>query len=314
MEQFDIPITIIFFIRADTLKRVFERVKQIKPKELFLIQDGPRDDTDIPKIEECRKIVEDIDWKCNVHKNYSAVNLGCGKRPYTGISWTFEHVDESIILEDDCLPNLSFFTFCKQMLEKYKDDERVMIISGTNHLIEYKKSNNESYFFSKSLAIWGWATWKRAWDKYDYTIKRFENKDILDNLKDEIKIKNAYKDITKACKNTELYLSQNLKLSWWDYQWHFCLYINSGLGIVPKYNLISNIGFGNDSTHFNKLKNKKYRFENMQTKELESNLIHPNYIMCDWNYDRKVYNIICPHANIFKRVIFKILRVLKIKK
>ena len=123
-------VAIIFFNRPNTLKRVFEAVCKAKPKNLFLVQDGSRGEEDEEKIKKCREIVEKIDWDCNVYKNYSDVNLGCGKRPQTGISWVFEHVERAIILEDDCVPQNSFFHFCDELLEKYADDKRVLMISA----------------------------------------------------------------------------------------------------------------------------------------------------------------------------------------
>lgn len=306
----NLAVALIFFNRPETLTKVFERVKEVKPSKLFLIQDGAREgnENDVIKINKCREIVGEINWNCEIFRNYSEINLGCGLRPSSGISWVFQHVESAIILEDDCIPDLSFFRFCHEMLERYKDDERVMMVSGTNHLGEYSV-NNYSYLYSKATAIWGWATWKRSWDKYDYFIQHWNNDEIKRLLKSGIIPRYEFKIKRRAWNQTFKKLSSNERISWWDYQWNFCVYINSGLGIVPKQNLISNIGFGLDSTHFKNQK-EKHRLEAMRTKPIQFPLIHPPFVMCDHTYDNLVFKIISPPVSILVRIALKIFRVL----
>lgn len=286
MGQFEVSIALIFFIRPNTLEKVFERIKAIKPKKLFLIQDGPRLDhpDDIEKILECRKIVENIDWDCDILKNYSETNLGCGLRPSTGITWVFENTDKAIILEDDCVPDLSFFDFCKQMLEKYENDERIILISGMNLLESYE--TEYSYIFSKCCTIGAWATWKRVWDLYDFQIKKIDDKSLQKKLKNEIVFENAYRNKLNAWKMTRERIINNETITWWDYQLHFLLYTNSGLGIVPNKNTIENIGYGEGATH---VSDKKATHFNIKSYTLDGCLIHPNNIICEWDFDEELY-------------------------
>ena len=137
---------------------------------MILAQDGPRNSSDIAGVEACRKIVENIDWDCNVIKNYSEVNLGCGMRPKSAIDFAFKQFEQIIILEDDCIPASTFFPYCEELLEKYKDDDRIAYISGLNHF-ETWDCGNYDYFFSRAAAIWGWATWRKKWCRfYDYHV------------------------------------------------------------------------------------------------------------------------------------------------
>ena len=172
----DVSIALIFFARSDTLKYTFESVKKIKPSKLYLIQDGPRDNkpNDITGIVKCRFIVEDVDWECEIFKNYAEKNLGCGHRVETGINWVFQHEESALILEDDCVVEPSFALFAKELLEKYKDDKRVSMISALNHF-ESWETYGYDYFFAHTGAIAAWATWKRAWEGFDYNISDFKN-------------------------------------------------------------------------------------------------------------------------------------------
>jgi len=144
--MFDIPILFIIFKRPDTTSVVFEQIKKIKPKKLYIASDGPRNESDIEKCLQTKKIVENIDWPCEIKRNYSEKNLGCGRRVSSAIDWIFEKEEQAIILEDDCLPNKDFFLYCKQMLETYKGNEKIMMISGTNYLQQWKDKDVD-YFF-----------------------------------------------------------------------------------------------------------------------------------------------------------------------
>lgn len=282
-------VTLIFFNRPDTLRQVFEQVRLAQPPALFLVQDGAREgnEEDTIKIAECRKIVENVDWECKVHTNYSDVNLGCGARPQSGISWVLSQVERTIILEDDCVPDQTFFAYCDEMLERYKDDERVCYISGLNHFEEWDFGGS-SYGFTKGGAIWGWATWRRAWAKYDYSVSGINDPYV------EKKIKAAmYGDDARIAlwKRTNGLVKQSAKLSYWDVQWGFVKYSQNQLVIVPKYNLISNIGIGADSTHasgVSSVHRKYHDYNNMPVKALEFPLVHPSHMLCDTEYDRLI--------------------------
>lgn len=274
------PVALIIFKRQDTTRRVFEAIRQAKPTKLFVIADGPR--TDRPdEAEKCaatRAIIEQVDWDCEVLKNYSEVNLGCGLRPATGITWVFEQVEEAIILEDDCLPHPTFFRFCEELLEKYREDTRIMHISGNNFQFGRNRSNY-SYYFSRYPHIWGWASWRRAWKNYDFEMKRFpeiiQKNWLNDILKDERYVqywKQIFQDNYKVAKK-----------STWDYQWTFACWIQSGLSILPKVNLVSNIGFGSDATHTKKQNNK---LASMSLEAMEFPLNHPDFIIQDVEADK----------------------------
>ncbi|WP_214798867.1 hypothetical protein [Exiguobacterium sp. s50] len=312
----DVAVALIFFVRPDTLEQVFNKIREARPSKLFLIQDGARDNNinDEKLIQECRNIVSNVDWECEVYRNYSDINLGCGERPHTGISWVFEHVDKAIILEDDCVPAESFFEFCKIMLDKYETDNRIGIISGLNHFSEYDFGNN-SYGFVKSGSIWGWATWKDRWQEYDFTMQKFNNEYLKKSLIDDITPQFAARKRVNTWKNAYNDIKNDRKVSYWDYQWGFVRHLNSWLSIVPKYNQITNIGIGLGSTHSGNnielLPNKTRGFFFKDTKLLEFPLVDPNFVIADRNYDKRYYSIIYP--NFMLKTINRIKRIIKIQ-
>lgn len=278
-------VALIFFARPSTLSRVFEVIRVVKPKKLFLIQDGPRNNNDLEKMLECRAIVENVDWDCDIYKNYSEINLGCGLRPYTGITWVFEHVDKAIILEDDCVPNPSFFNYCDTLLAMYEKDERISYISGLNHFEKWD-FGGFSYGFVKNGAIWGWATWKRSWARYDYSVELINNP-YLKRLLEANMIN--YREKIKVWENTNHLLKNKTNLNYWDIQWGFVKHSQNQLVIVPEVNLISNIGVGSESTHAknDNKKHKKYSdFNNMPTYSINNELVHPPFVLCDTYYDK----------------------------
>ena len=235
------PILFIIFNRPDVTRVVFEEIRKLKPESLFIAADGPRDnkESDIQKCNETRQIVSEIDWKCSVEKKFSDVNLGCGAGPYSAIDWFFSYVDKGIILEDDCLPSYDFFYFCREMLERYKDNDRIMHISGNN--FQYgRKRGNASYYFSTIPHSWGWATWKSAWNNY-----RFDS------------------------------ISEEQRKQIWDLQWWHTLGRHNGLAIAPNVNLVSNIGVGEDATH---TKNNE-DYMNLSREAINWPLKHPSKII-----------------------------------
>lgn len=307
----NLSIAIIFFNRPNHLEKVFSMVKKTQPDKLFLIQDGPRDNNDLNKIDECREIVEKIEWECEVHRNYSNVNLGCGKRPSTGITWAFNYTESLIILEDDCLPDESFFKYCEEMLNKYKDDLRIGLIAGTNPFGTYDFGGYD-YGFVKSGGIWGWATWKNRWEKYDYFAKSIKNEYLKKCLENDVSIKKSQSIKRIKLWDKAFYESNNYeKISYWDYQWGLARHINSFLTIVPRVNLIKNIGCDNLATHENDTrflpKNIKKMMFN-ETFELEV-LKHPDFVVVDRFYDYKYYEIINP--TFIRKCINKMIKFLK---
>ena len=170
------PVVLIIFNRPKLTEVVFQAIREAKPPKLFLVADGPRPNRpdDIPRCAAARKVVEKVDWDCEVLRNYADENMGCGCRPASGITWVFSQVEEAIILEDDCVPSPSFFPFCQELLDRYRTDERVMHIGGMNWQSGHRRSPF-SYFFSKYPQCWGWATWRRAWAHYDFTMRYWRN-------------------------------------------------------------------------------------------------------------------------------------------
>jgi hypothetical protein len=242
------PVAFIIFNRPDTTKRVFEAIRQAKPPKLLVIADGPRADRpgEAEKCAAARAIIEGVDWECEVLTNYSGVNLGCKIRVSSGLDWVFSEVEEAIILEDDCLPDLTFFQFCEDMLVRYREDTRVMSIAGTN--IQGNFSLYFSYFFSRFALMWGWATWRRCWKLYDYRMLDWPS------LK---KTKWLYsvgvgKKIFQWYWNTIFDRVYSGEINSWAYRWIYTCWREHGLTIIPSINLVKNIGYGDDATHTTK--------------------------------------------------------------
>ena len=295
------PVAFLIFNRPEKTQRVFEAIRKAKPRKLLVVADGSRPDKpgEAERCAETRAIIDRVDWECKVIKNYSDVNLGCGRRVSTGITWVFEQVEEAIILEDDCLPNQSFFQFCEQMLEKYREDERIMKISGTNLLGEWK-SNSQSYSFSYYGGIWGWASWKRAWKYYDYEIKLWSKDEVRERIRDVLGSEEQFKAREEILWKA---YHENKKYNWWDYQWDFARWCQSGLSIVPSVNLVTNIGFGEDATY---TKNKRSSFANRPSRELKFPIEFKEFTVVDREYDKKLYEKVFKKENLVKKIKRKI--------
>ena len=296
----DLPVALIFFARPDLLRQTFSAIKQNKPKQLFLIQDGPRNDKpdDIIKIQKCRDIVEHIDWECEVYRNYSDVNLGCGKRVSTGVTWAFTYVDRLAIIEDDCVPSKGFFPFCSELLELYKDDLRIHMICGMNNLGIYEETPYD-YFFSESGSIWGWATWKRVWDKVDFNLEVISDTYACKLLEAKYGKKLLADSVSMRKK-----INSNILISSWSLQKGISAYLYSGLNIVPKSNLITNIGLGAEGTNsvssIKMIHRGLRRIYFMPTYTVTLPLKHPFYVISDVIYTRKI-NKVMGSSNLFLR-------------
>ncbi|MEQ8970053.1 MAG: glycosyltransferase family 2 protein [Coleofasciculus sp. C1-SOL-03] len=240
------PVVFIIFKRPDTTEKVFEVIRQVQPPKLLVIADGPRADQpgEAEKCAATRAIIDQVDWNCEVLKNYADVNMGLKSRVSTGLDWVFSLVEDAIILEDDCSPDPSFFRFCEELLEKYRYDQRVWMICGSNLLGEYK-SHLQSYCFSYHSHCWGWATWKRAWQHYDVNMKLWSNPEIQSRIRDVVGNEQQY-DTYK--KQFDRVFSGELNTSW-ALPW-LCLRLSqSALSIIPAINLISNIGFNPEGSN-----------------------------------------------------------------
>ena len=305
----NIPILFIVFNRPDTTQKVFEQIAKAKPNKLYIVADGPRD-THIKDIEDCnevKKIINNVDWDCTVLKLFHTNNIGCGMSPISGINWFFENEEMGIILEDDCLPDLSFFYFCEELLLKYKNDERIMMISGNNFQNGIKRGNS-SYYFSKQTTTWGWATWKRAWKLFDMNLSSFND------FKENNIIANIFfnKSMEKYWLNIFQLVYDKKILFVWDYQWLYSVITNNGLCINPNVNLITNIGFDENATH---TKDKYSRMSNLPSFSING-ISHPKFILASKEADEYFFEKYCLPLKIalmvrLKTIIKKILVRLK---
>lgn len=237
-------VTYIIFNRPDAVRESFERIREAKPEKLYVVSDAakPGDEASAEKVKQCREYVEThIEWDCEFHKVYAEENMGCRDRVASGISEVLSHEDDTIILEDDILPAPEFFPYCMELLERYRYNPKVMMISGCNLLKEAPIST--PYTFSCFASIWGWATWARAWEHYDVKVADWPEvresgklKRVMSGFPYEV-FKREIESVYTGAKDT------------WDIQWDYCRDVNRGLGIVPRENMISNIGFGSDATH-----------------------------------------------------------------
>lgn len=239
------PVALLVFNRPEETFRVFSAIREARPEQLLVIADGPRSNRpDEPTLcAEVRRIVGQVDWPCQVLSNYSDVNLGCRVRVSSGIDWVFSQVEEAIILEDDCLPDPTFFRFCQEMIDLYRHDERVMMISGANLLGEWK-SSVQSYHFSNNGGIWGWASWRRAWRYYDVDMSQWWVPASRLKVSDALGGGKHY--LTRAI---DFDRAATGNVDTWDYQWSFTQLLQSGVAAVSSVNLISNIGFAANATH-----------------------------------------------------------------
>lgn len=295
------PVLFIIFNRPELTQRVFSRIREARPKQLFVAADGPRSDKpeDIEKCRITRSLIQ-IDWDCELNTLYSDKNLGCGVGPVTGINWFFENVHQGIILEDDCLPSLSFFSFCGELLDYYNDNIDVMAISGTNILSEL--DSEYSFIYSYYGGNWGWATWRRAWVLYDYEMKNWKCSEVQSNILNILSDKKQFKAIKKIFDKMPTHDA-------WDYQWFFTRLSNKGLSIVPVKNLISNIGYGKDATH---TKDENSYLLNLPVFELEFPLKYNYNVKANNEFDylnAKKYGF---YSGIISRLKLKLLAVWRI--
>lgn len=290
----DVPVAIIFFNRPEPLKHVFEAVRKARPSKLFLIQDGCRANNakDAEAIEKCKEVIQNIDWECEVYRNYSDVNLGCGMRMYSGITWAFETVDRLIILEDDCVPSDEFFRYCDELLEKYKDDFRIKSVTGMNNIGVHEQTPY-SYFFSTVGSCCGWATWKRSWEQVEYDMPFMEDEDALRLISKSIRPKGYIRRMQISGKKTYGAYKKGGKLSAWTFQYAMSRYLNYQLFIVPKYNMITNIGIGDDATHgassVKMLPRGLRELFFMKSYPIEFPLKHPKYVIDDTDFAQKLW-------------------------
>lgn len=240
-----IPVAYIIFNRPRHTRETFASIRAQRPKRLFVIADGPRLDhpTDADRCREVREIVEAIDWPCDVHRNYADVNMGCKRRVISGLDWVFSKVECAIVLEDDCHPHPDFYGYCDALLKRYKDDDRVMVVTGCNFQDGIRRGT-ASYYFSKYNHVWGWATWRRSWQKNDPTLSFWpewkRSRLWRDHTPDSIE-RRYWTNIFNR-----MYCNE---IDTWDYSWTASVWYYNGLTATPNVNLVTNIGNGPEGAH-----------------------------------------------------------------
>ena len=240
----DIPVLILFFNRPQQLGQVFAEVRKARPSRLFLYQDGPRNEADMPGILACREVVAQVDWECQVETLFQERNYGCDPSEYISQKWAFSHVDKCVVLEDDDVPSVSFFSFCKEMLERYEQDERITMISGFN--VEEQTTDAEGdYFFTTNFSIWGWASWRRVIDQWDEHYTWLDNPVAVHQLEELIRERGYRDDFLPMCRKHCEQGKAFYETIFWAH-----LLLSGGLAIVPCKNMINNLGATADSTHF----------------------------------------------------------------
>ena len=310
--EIDVPVLCIFFARPIQFAKSFEQVRKARPKVLLLWQDGPRDgrEDDWENIKKCRDIAANIDWECEVHKNYHDKNMGCDPSTFYSHKWAFSLVDKCIILEDDLIASQSFFSFCKVLLDKYENDYRVDRICGTNPLGVYEDVTSD-YFFTKRGHSWGWATWKRVADSWDSNYEFLNHEYYLKQLIEHGIEKKQQTSWLDKCK-----IHQQEKVPYWEFIVGARTLLHSGLVIFPKKNLITNIGIGENSAHTNSdlkdLPLSVQRKFNTKAYEIDFPLKSPLYFIDDIKFQNKCNEIahqkgfVEKNKRLFKRIITKL--------
>ena len=295
------PILLLVFNRPDETTQVFEAIRAAQPTELYVASDGARSEKEGEQaiVDAVRQIVTNVDWLCEVKTLFREVNLGCKEAVNSGITWFFENVEAGIIFEDDTVPDLSFFPYCEELLIKYADDARIGMISGNNHLPEYTL-NDSSYLFSKFKWIWGWATWRRAWANQDLELKFRRSPQAM----------SIVQNMGYQARSERLWLTNIRKLevksvNTWDYQWFLSMGAQNQLSIIPRHNLVANVGFGvAGATHCAGDAPVRYT----ETQSLDMPLEHPKYVLPDFEHERFYEYFIIDDGRGYGRFVPKVIK------
>ena len=275
----DTPVAFLIWNRPALTATVFEAIAGARPRKLLVVADGPRTAEEAMLCQQARAIVDRVDWECEVVTNFADENMGCKQRVSSGLDWVFSLVEEAIVLEDDCLPHPDFFPFCQELLRQYRDDERIMMISGDNFL-PGQMNIEESYVLSRYFAVWGWASWRRAWKKYDLSMTGWET------VKAQKQLNALYSQgYARAHLSAMFDAAQQNEIDTWDIQWFYSCLFQHGLSVVPKGNLVSNIGVvGAHSSAAGH--NHNLPVFPMDTRALR----HPGHVFPDERYDSAFFH------------------------
>ncbi len=282
---YDVPIAFCIYNRPGMARQVLKAIREQRPRKLFVIADGPKadDELDELRVQETLRSLELIDWDCDVMLGDSLVNLGCRNRIASGLTWAFEQTEQLVILEDDCLPTAAFFGYCRDLLDRYADEERVMMISGDRFYPSTEADT--SYYFSRWTHIWGWASWRRAWQKFDVDINSWP----MNENQTKLRASSSPREYTAWRSVFERVYRQELDT--WDFSWQHACWLNNGLVAIPPRNLVTNIGFGATATH---TQDSNSRWANLPAFDF-CNYSHPacvqrDVVADDWAYQ----NIFAP--------------------
>lgn len=274
------PVLLMGYNRPRHLERVLARVRESRTPTLFLSVDGPRADRkdDVALTEASRGVAGRVDWPCELHTRFASENHGCKRSVETALDWFFAHVDAGIVLEDDCLPDASFFAFCTELLERLRDDEHTMMIAGHNQVGRIERDT--SYVFSRATPIWGWATWRRAWGRYDAALERWDVREIRRAIASRM----SEEEFRLAAERFEAVRRRGYDT--WDFGWELTVRSHDCLSAIPVVNLVENIGFGSGATHTT----RPWRHERVaRAGRLPRPLVHPRVVRPDEEHDRLLF-------------------------
>ncbi|MBQ7420061.1 MAG: hemolysin activation protein [Prevotella sp.] len=286
----DVAVLLIFFTRQETLRRTFEAIRKARPSHLYLYQDGPRNEEEAKKIEAAKLIVADdqIDWECEVQRNYHTENSGAWASNYQAQRWAFSLYDKCIVIEDDSTPAVSFIRFCKEMLDRYEHDERITMIAGYNH--EEKTEAPYDYLFTSVFSIWGWASWRRVVSQWDDHYQVVDNDFDMRQLENIVKARGDRQEMIKKLRKHKEAGDPIYETVYWSYNM-----LHSGLTIVPTRNMIQNTAVSEESAHYQSamktLPKRMQRMLTMPSYEVTFPLRHPHYVIEDVAYKQRIYRI-----------------------
>ena len=310
--SFNIPVA-IFILKRDKAVHVINRIKQVKPQKLYILADQGRNEQEKLLAEECRRKVEAaIDWDCEVIKNYAKENRGVYENIGEGAKWVLRQEKWAIFLEDDNVPEVSFFQFCKEMLERYENDTRVLWVCGTNYIGDYKPESNDSYVFTRHMLPCGWASWSHKFERfYDGKLELCNDPVTMERVKDVYVNKSVYNHYKKCWLSEYARIKRGEKPISWDYQMDFSIKAHNLFGICPCKNQIQNIGVDEHSEHGGKSLSSVMtrRFCGMSSYPIDFPLKHPSTLLVDPVFEKKIGKIILPPlAGRIKAVIYRTLK------
>lgn len=279
------PVAFIIFNRPEETRRVFQTIAAVRPPRLLVVADGPRSAEEAARCEATRAVIQEVDWDCEVLTNFADKNLGCRTRVSSGLDWVFQQCEEVIVVEDDCLPHPTFFPYCEELLARFREDERVGMICGSNFDAARKTTDN-SYFFNLNVTAWGWASWRRVWQHYDVEMKLWHELRETDWLEQLL-----VNPVAVRYWRETFDFTASGQADTWDYQFFFTWWARNALAAIPRENLVSNIGFGTSSTH---TRDTLPTMANLPVKSLTFPLQHPRDVSIDREADQRAFKKICP--------------------